>query len=133
MRNRFTRTLLATAADIDELGHVNNAVWVRWVQDIATAHWRTVADPAHAARYVWVVTRHEIDYHGNVGDGATVRAETWIPDRPRGARFDRCVAFRGDGDRVLVSVRSTWVMIDRETGRLQRIPAAVAAPFLAGG
>ena len=47
---RFTRRFTAAPEDIDELGHVNNAVWVRWVQDIATAHWRTVADPAHAAR-----------------------------------------------------------------------------------
>ena len=52
----------ARAEDIDELGHVNNAVWVRWIQDVATAHWQAVADPAHVDAYIWVVIRHEIDY-----------------------------------------------------------------------
>ena len=47
---RFHRDFTASEADIDELGHVNNAVWVRWVQDLATAHWAAVAPPAqHAA------------------------------------------------------------------------------------
>jgi hypothetical protein len=57
----------ARPEDIDELGHVNNAAWVRWIQDMATAHWRAVADPAHVDAYVWVVTRHEIDYLRAVG------------------------------------------------------------------
>ena len=49
-------------ADMDSYGHVNNTVWVRWMEDIATAHWTRDADPAHVAAYAWVVTRHEIDY-----------------------------------------------------------------------
>ena len=64
--NRFTQSITAGPADIDELGHVNNAVWVRWIQDIAVAHWAAVAPPEHQAAYVWVVTRHEIDYRGNI-------------------------------------------------------------------
>ena len=54
--------ITAIEADIDELGHVNNAVWVRWIQDIAVAHWQAVAPAEHRDSYVWVVTRHEIDY-----------------------------------------------------------------------
>ena len=131
MSARFTRTFTARREDIDELGHVNNTVWIRWVQEIATAHWRAVADPAHVESFVWVVTRHEIDYRGNVGEGALVRAETWIPDPPRGARFDRCVDFfDGENGKLLVAVRSTWAMLDRATGRIQRIAPQIAAPFL---
>ena len=74
MSARFTRTITATPADIDELGHVNNAVWVRWLQEVATAHWSAVASPEHVAAYVWVLTRHEIDYLGNVQAGETVTA-----------------------------------------------------------
>lgn len=130
MSKPYEQTFTATAGHIDELGHVNNAEWVRWVQDIATAHWRAVADPAVVDHYIWVVVRHEIDYRGNVGPGETVTARTWIPDPPRGARFDRCVDFRDDGGKVLVAVRSTWAMIDRESGRPARITEAVAGPFL---
>ena len=101
------------------------------VQEIATAHWRIVADPAHVEAFVWVVTRHEIDYRGNVGEGAVVRGETWIPGKPKGARFDRCVDFRDQAGKLLVSIRSTWAMLDKASGRLVRIREEVAAPFLA--
>ena len=130
--NRYAKTFVARPEHIDELGHVNNAVWLQWTQDIATAHWNAAADPAHAAAYVWVVTRHEIDYRGNVGVGARVEAETFIPQAPRGARFDRCVVFRDAGGKLLVEVRSTWAMIERASGRLARIGPAVAAPFFVG-
>ena len=72
---RFTRTFTAAPDDIDELGHVNNAVWVSWIQDIAVAHWRAVAPADQVDAYVWVVVRHEIDYRGNVAAGETVIAE----------------------------------------------------------
>ena len=130
MSNRFAKTFTAAPQHIDELGHVNNAVWLQWVQDIATAHWSAVADPAHVERYVWVVTRHEIDYRGNVGLGETVAAETWIPNPPKGAQFDRCVEFRDAAGKRLVAVKSTWAMLDKASGRLVRVPAEVAAPFL---
>ena len=58
----FTRKITATEADIDELGHVNNAVWVQWIQEVALAHWYSVAAPEHQGDYIWVVVRHEIDY-----------------------------------------------------------------------
>lgn len=131
--NGFTMTFTARPEDIDELGHVNNTVWIRWVQEIATAHWRAVATPEHVDAFVWVVTRHEIDYRGNVGEGAQVRGRTYIPGVPKGARFDRCVDFHDDAGRLLVAVRSTWAMLDKPTGRLARIRPDVAAPFVKGG
>ncbi|CAN1542248.1 FcbC Predicted thioesterase [Sphingomonadaceae bacterium] len=125
----FTRIFTPTPADIDELGHVNNAVWVRWIQDMATAHWAAVADPAHVEAYIWVVTRHEIDYRGNVALGESVTAKTWIEKQPRGATFDRRVEFVNAAGKAIVSANTTWAMIDRASGRLCRVPAEVAAPF----
>lgn len=127
---RFTRTITATPDDIDELGHVNNAVWVRWIQDIAVAHWYAVADPVHHDAYFWVVTRHEIDYRGNVKAGETVIGETWVPDPPKGARFDRHVRFLGEDGKVRVEAKTTWAMLDRATGRLVRVREEIAAPFI---
>ncbi|WP_447728177.1 acyl-CoA thioesterase [Sphingomonas koreensis] len=129
---RFIRTITAGPDDIDELGHVNNAVWVRWIQEVAVAHWQTVAPPEHRDAYIWVVTRHEIDYRGNVSEGETVTGETWVPDPPRGARFDRHMRFTGADGKVRVEAVSTWAMLDRATGRLVRVRDEVAAPFLEG-
>ena len=126
----FTRTFTASPEHIDELGHVNNAVWVQWVQTMATDHWQAVAAREHVDRYYWVVTRHEIDYRGNVAAGESVIADTWVEGTPRGARFDRCVRFIGCDGRVKVEAKTTWAIIDRASGRLVRVPAEVAAPFL---
>jgi acyl-CoA thioester hydrolase len=127
----FELSITPAAADIDELGHVNNAVWVRWIQDVATAHWLAAADPAHVDAYLWVVVRHEIDYLGNVGAGEAVTARTWVAEPPRGARFDRQVEFVGTDGKVKVRARTTWAIIDRASGRIARVPAEVARPFLA--
>ena len=127
----FELTITASPDDIDELGHVNNAVWVRWIQDVATAHWLAVADRAHVDAYVWVVVRHEIDYLGNVDAGQSVTARTWIEEPPRGARFDRHMSFTGPDGKVKVRARTTWAIVDRASGRVIRVPKEVAAPFLA--
>ncbi|MDB5696836.1 MAG: thioesterase [Sphingomonas bacterium] len=127
----FTRAFTALPTDIDELGHVNNAVWVRWVQELSVDHWKAVAPDDHQAAHVWVVTRHEIDYRGNVAVGESVTGETWVADAPKGARFDRLFRFTGADGRVRVEGRSTWALLDRATGRLLRIRPEFAAPFLA--
>ena len=128
----FEKTFTAAPGDIDELGHVNNAVWVQWIQDLATAHWRAAADPAHVAQYIWVVIRHEIDYKGNIAAGESVTGRTWVPGTPKGARFARHVDFVGEDGKVKVAAVTWWAMIDREAGRPARITPEIAAPFMEG-
>lgn len=128
---RFRLSFTAGDADIDELGHVNNAIWVRWVQDLATAHWTAVAPAQHRAAHVWVVTRHEIDYRRNIAAGETVTGETWVDGPPRGARFDRRFRFINAEHAVTVEGVTTWALLDRATGRLLRVRPEIAAPFLA--
>lgn len=132
MSNRYTLTFTAEPQHIDVMGHVNNAVWVQWMEALATAHWEAVAPAVHQAAYAWVVSRHEIDYRGNIQEGESVTAETFIPDGPTGARFDRCVEFRNAAGKVIVAARTTWVMIDRNSGRIMRVPAEVTATFIPG-
>lgn len=127
---RFACAFTPAPDDIDELGHVNNVVWVRWAQELAVAHWEAVAPAELRNAYVWVVTRHEIDYRGNVGPGETVTGETWVADAPKGARFDRHVRFLSADGRAKVEAVTTWAMLDRATGRLVRVRPKVARPFL---
>ena len=129
-RRPFTLRFTARPEDIDELGHVNNAVYIVWLQDIATAHWQAVADPAHVDAYLWVVSRHEVDYLRAIGPGESVEGVTWDGEAPRGARFDRHVEFVGADGKLRASARTTWAIIDRASGRPLRVPAEVAAPFL---
>ena len=130
--NTFTKTFTAASEHIDELGHVNNSVWVQWVQDMATAHWTAVADPAHQEQFFWVVIRHEIDYRGNIAAGETATGTTYIPGEAKGAKSIRMVEFRDLNGKLLVTAQTTWAMLDRETGRLARVRREVLAPFREG-
>jgi acyl-CoA thioester hydrolase len=130
MKAEFEKIFTPTPADIDELGHVNNAVWVRWIQDMATSHWTAVAAPEHIAAYIWVVTRHEIDYRGNIAAGESVTGRTWIEAEPKGAQFDRRVDFVNAAGKVIVRANTTWAMLDKATGRLVRVRPGISAPFM---
>jgi acyl-CoA thioester hydrolase len=123
----------AAAEHIDELGHVNNAVWVQWMEQVAVAHWRSVADAEHQDAYFWVVVRHEIDYLRAVLEGERITARTWAGDNLKGAKFDRHIEFVGADGKPRVRSRTDWAIIDKASGRPIRIPAEVVAPFTAAG
>lgn len=129
--NRFTMRFTALPEHIDIYDHVNNAVWVRWMEEVATAHWNEIAPAEHREAYAWLVTRHEIDYRGNIREGEQCEATTEIGKAPSGARFERRTTFRNLEGKLLVSAVTSWAMIDRATGRLMRVPRAVAEQFLA--
>ena len=129
-RPRFQKTIIAPASAIDELGHVNNAVWVQWIQDVAVEHWRSVANPAHDAAYVWVIVRHEIDYLRSAFEGDVLTATTWVGEAPKGARFDRHMQFSGEDGKVRVRAVTQWAIVDKALGRPIRVPAKVIAPFM---
>ena len=128
---RFTLTFTAAPEHIDRMGHVNNAVWVQWMEALATAHWEAIAPPEHQAAYAWLVVRHEIDYRGNIRDGEAAQATTWVEAPPEGARFERRYEFRNASGKVIVGARTQWAMLDIQSGRIMRVPPEVAEPFLA--
>lgn len=131
MTNRFAKSFTAGPEHIDVMGHVNNAVWVQWIQDLATAHWDAAARPQDREAFVWLVIRHEIDYRGNISAGECVTGETWIPAGAQGARSIRRVDFTNAAGKVIVSANTTWAMLDRQSGRLARVRSEVMAPFAA--
>jgi acyl-CoA thioester hydrolase len=103
------------------------------MEDVATAHWNQIAPPEHRQSYAWFVTRHEIDYRGNIREGESCEATTEIGKAPTGARVERRTTFRDKDGKALVSAVTSWAMIDRQTGRIMRVPREVAAQFLAEG
>jgi acyl-CoA thioester hydrolase len=129
-RPSFELSFTARPEHTDELGHVNNAVWVQWIQQVAVAHWDSVAPQAHKDAYYWVVIRHEIDYLRAAHDGDRITARTWVGEAPKGAKFDRYVEFAGNDGRVCVRSRTDWAIIDKAAGRPIRVPPEVVAPFL---
>ena len=128
-RDVFLVDLDIRREDIDVNGHVNNVVYVRWLQDAGTAHWMARIGPKEQARWSWVAVRHEIDYRHplKLGDGA--QARTWVGEA-RGPRFDRFVLIeRADGT-VCAQGRTDWALVDAKTMKLARIGEEMVRPFL---
>lgn len=115
--------------DIDEQNHVNNTVYLRWVQEVATAHWRSLASPAAQEAVGWVVLRHEIEYKAPATVGEEILLRTWVGKATR-LTFERFTEIRRQGDdRLLSKARTLWCPINTETSRPARVPAEVRAQF----
>ena len=117
--------------DIDEQGHVNNTVYLRWVQDVATAHWQAIANPEIQKNIGWVVLRHEIDYKTPAVLDDKILLRTWVGKATR-LTFERFTQITRDSDKQLLSqARTLWCPINAQTGRPARVPAEVRAQFSA--
>jgi acyl-CoA thioester hydrolase len=101
--------------DIDRLGHVNNVVYVRWVQDAAVAHWRVLASEEERRHLLWVVMRHEIDYRRPALPNDELLARTWVGEA-HGLSFERFTEIvRADDRKLLARARTVWCPVDANT------------------
>lgn len=115
-------------ADIDQMGHVNNSVYLKWVQDAVVDYWRSVAPPDAVARHLWVALKHEITYRRPTFLQDAVVAEV-IAEKVDGARaMFRTVLKRGE--EVLSEVASSWCCLDAATLRPVRLARDVVSRFL---
>ena len=128
-RQVFTLPFTPKPSDIDENGHVNNVVYVGWLQDAGTAHWNASFDEDTRTRWSWVGVRHEIDYFRPLMPDATgVKARTWVGD-PQGPRFNRFVRIEDGEGRLCAQGVTEWVLVDAKTMRPHRIPADMLPAF----
>ncbi len=126
---RFERIFEVGPGDIDDRGHVNNTVYVRWVQDVASAHWENAASPTQRTALAWVLLRHEIDYKHPALPGDRVLARTWVGEAS-GATFERHVELlRAADQRLLARSRTVWCPVDARSGRPRRVTAELQACF----
>lgn len=115
----FILPITVTPEDIDFMGHVNNARYLGWVQDVVLAHWNKIAPADEVASKSWVALKHEITYRKPAFLDDDVIAQT-VLERYNGARaFYKTVISRGED--VLAEVQSSWCCIDAETLRPARI------------
>jgi acyl-CoA thioester hydrolase len=130
-REVFVVPLDVRPEHIDENGHVNNVVYVGWLQDVGTAHWNARFDDETRAKWSWVALRHEIDYfRGILPDAKGIVARTWVGD-PQGPRFARYVRIEDAEGKVCAQGISEWCLVEAKTLRPTRIQADMLAPFSA--
>src|SRR4029077_18578533 len=125
----FEMIISVLPGDIDEQTHVNNTVYLRWVQDVATAHWRAIASADVQRKLGWVVLRHEIDYKAPACFGDEILLRTWVGKATR-LTFERFTEIRRRSDaRLLSQARTLWVPIDTQTGKPTRVSSEVREQF----
>jgi acyl-CoA thioester hydrolase len=122
-------TIPVLPADIDEQNHVNNTVYLRWVQDVATAHWRSLASIEAQNAIGWVVLRHEIDYKAPANLSDEILLRTWVGKATR-LTFERFTEIRRTREgELLAKARTLWVPINNQTGRPSRVSVEVRKQF----
>jgi acyl-CoA thioester hydrolase len=125
----FELSLVIQPADVDQLGHVNNVTYLRWVQEAATAHWQAIAPAADQQSVFWVVLRHEIDYRHPAFPADKILARTWVGAASR-LRFERHTEIlRASDRRVLAQARTTWCPISAQTGKPTDVSPEARALF----
>jgi acyl-CoA thioester hydrolase len=113
------------------MGHVNNAVYLKWVQDAVVDYWRSVAPPDAVASHLWVALKHEIIYRRPTFLDDVVVAEV-IAEKVEGARaFFSTIVRRGE--EVLSEIKSCWCCLDATSLRPARLAREITGRFLPTG
>ena len=119
--NVYSHQIKITENDIDELGHVNNIVYVRWVQDASAAHWFHLVSEEVQQHYLWVVLRHEIDYLTSALLQDEIIAYTWVGEH-RGAKSERLVQIcDAHTNKIFAQAKTTWCLLSSKDLRPVRI------------
>ena len=128
----YTRRIIVAADDLDQNHHVNNIVYVRWMNDVAIEH--SAAGGWPMSRYLdervaWVVRSHAIEYLRPAGEGDDITLMTWV-NAMKGSNCTRRYVFvRARERKQIVSASTVWVYVGLDSGRIQRIPEALRAAF----
>lgn len=125
----FEMVISINPNDIDDHGHVNNVIYLRWVQEVATGHWRSTATSSQQADVSWLVVRHEIDYKHPVHLGDKIIARTWV-GTATGRIFERHTEIIRVGEgRLMARARTLWCPIDIRTGKPMRVGSDIRERF----
>ena len=119
MNQPFYYKILIKSSDIDNLNHVNNAVYVRWMDEVAGAHWTFLTKDADVSNYIWVVSKHEIEYKNQAVLSDEITAKTYVGET-KGVTSIRYIEFY-KGDTLLVKSKTIWVLLDAKLYKPIRI------------
>ncbi len=124
----FRQPIAIAPADVDHMGHVNNSVYLRWVQEAVVSYWEKIAPAEAIAAHLWVALKHEITYRTPAFLDDVVVADV-IAEKVEGARAFFSTIIRR-GDQVVAEARSVWCCLDAASRRPARVARDLARRFL---
>lgn len=131
-KNHFKKAIRVSENDIDELNHVNNVIYLKWMMDVAIGHCEALGftfDRFRENGGVFVVRRHEIDYIKSALLGDELTMYTWSEpmEATRALRIYRLV--RESDQKVVLEGKTFWAFINPNTGRPTAIPQNITEAF----
>ena len=126
----FVHEVEVLGADIDNLGHASNLVYLRWVQDAALAHSTALgfSEQAYlASGQAWVVRKHEIEYLRATVAGDRLRIETRVTTMKAANSLRKTEIYRAS--ELVCRASTDWVYVDLARGRPARIPDDMRSAF----
>lgn len=125
----FEYTIKVTEEHIDALQHVNNVVYVQFMQEVADKHWHSIPLSDEEKQVIWVVRRHEIDYlyPAVLNDELIIR--TWTGDHGTVSWERHYEIIRLSDQKKIITAKSIWVLLDKTTGRPKRISDTILNRF----
>lgn len=129
----YTKTIRIPDNAIDENGHVNNVVYVQWMQDIAVEHYASIGGiEAQGPDATWVVREHKIEYLLPAYAGEEIEIRTRVENVRRVRSLRKYEFVRKSDGKILVRGETDWVFVDVNTGRPRAVPEKVANIFKNG-
>ena len=128
----FSQRWRVRTYEVDENGHVNNAVYLQWAEQLTAEHAEAVGfgrEWCLERGGAWLVRRHEITYHvpARRGDVVELTVRVLGIGGVRGRRHTE--VHRTTNRMLLAEVGSEWVWVRLADGRPQRVPAELVAAF----
>lgn len=126
----YSRTITIPKEVIDENGHVNNVVYVQWMQDIAVEHYTSIGGiQAQGTESTWVIREHKIGYFFPAFEGDEIEIHTWVENIRRVRSLRKYEFIRKSDGKVLVKGETDWVFVDVKTGSPRAVPDEVIKVF----
>lgn len=123
----FTQTRTISEADIDDMLHVNNVVYLQFLQEVAIHHWDSLASQETRDKIKWVVRKHEIEYLYPARLHDRIEITTWVSSAT-GVSSERCYEIRLHG-KIIVKARTLWIAVDPVTQKPARISDEIKQLF----
>mgnify|MGYP001501946909 CR=1 FL=1 len=115
--------------DLDDLNHVNNVIYIHWVQEIAKEHWKSLVSNEIIKNYYWVLLEHQIKYLNPALLNDKIMIKTYI-EKTEGIRSNRIVEiYNRNNDKLLVKSKTIWCLINAKTNKPNRITDEIRKAF----
>lgn len=123
------KEIIISKNDLDDLNHVNNVIYIHWVQEIAKEHWKSLVSNEIIKNYYWVLLEHQIKYLNPALLNDKIMIKTYI-EKTEGIRSNRIVEiYNSNNDKLLVKSKTIWCLINAKTNKPNRITDEIRKAF----